>query len=100
MNGIESIRESRRDGYWVSPGDDYECLEAERHVDYLLAEVDRLHAKLERIERLQREAAAGRKLYAALKRHHENDLLESQFTESVERVLCAYEQRTGKAVGK
>lgn len=58
MNGIEQIRESRKDGYWGSPIDAYECPEAERHVDYLLAEVDRLHEKLVHIERLEREAAA------------------------------------------
>ena len=44
MNGIEQIRESRKDGYWGLPVDGYECLEAERHVDYLLAQVDRLQA--------------------------------------------------------
>ena len=49
-------------------------------------------------ERLQRGVNAGYKLYAALKRHHNNDLFELQFAESVERVLCAYEQRTGRAV--
>lgn len=62
MNGIEQIRESRKDGYWGSPQDGYECLEAERHVDYLLAEVDRLHKKLAALERQQAVVEAARAL--------------------------------------
>ena len=62
MNGIESIRESRKDGYWGAPQDDYECLEAERHVDYLLEEVDRLQVKLEQAVRMAKVVEAARDL--------------------------------------
>lgn len=34
---VKQIAESRKDGYWGSPGDDYRCIEAAQHVDYLLA---------------------------------------------------------------
>jgi hypothetical protein len=62
MNGIEQIRQSRKDGYWGSSDDDYECLEAERHVDYLLAEVDRLYALVEKASKLQAIEGAAREL--------------------------------------
>lgn len=95
MNGIESIRESRRDGYWGSPGDDYECLEAERHVDYLLAEVDRLHAKLERIERLQREAAAGRALADVIR--SENGYYDAGSMMRIHYALADYDKAVGES---
>jgi hypothetical protein len=44
MTTVDEIRESRKDGYWGSSVDGYECLEAEQHVDYLLAELDSLRA--------------------------------------------------------
>ena len=57
MTTVDDIRESRKDGYWGSPVDAYECIEAEAHVDALLLV----------IERLEREAAAGRALAAGLR---------------------------------
>lgn len=39
---VDAIRESRQDGYWGSPVDGYEALEAECHVDYLLTMIERL----------------------------------------------------------
>lgn len=46
------------------------------------------------VERLQREAAAGRVLYDALKQHHENDIFDFEFVANVDAMLTAYE-RTG-----
>ena len=51
---VNEIRESREDGYWGSPMDDYECLEAEQHVDYLLAENARLQVVVEAARELHK----------------------------------------------
>lgn len=46
MATIDEIRESRKDGYWGSPVDAYEAIEAEEHVDTLLTIVTALEQEI------------------------------------------------------